>query len=264
MGSGRSEKLRVSTSSRKQKKLSLAPSLKNKLQKLKDMDYFNIHSSLPVHIRQQDNLFKIKEKLRKDVEFLQSIGVMDYSLIITVAKIPTITREWRERSFSDLEDQHTDTDNLSLPHNPNKSNQLSSHKVHSFHNQIIKQVLVAQHDRNILYSPSRRFAYVFGIIDVLQEYDVEKEFEGTCKKLKAFLRRSKQTDYSVKKPKEYAKRFLEKMDKVFKAWQPKYDYNGEEEDEEEEEEELGQGSYIFPHTNISDDEIQYQEIQYLP
>lgn len=68
----------------------------------------------------------------------------------------------------------------------------------------------------VLYSPSRKFVYIMGIIDYLGEWNLQKIGEAVGKRFKAHFTRQ-DTNFSAKPPGEYADRFLTKIKSIFRA-----------------------------------------------
>jgi hypothetical protein len=65
-------------------------------------------------------------------------------------------------------------------------------------------------------SPSRRFVYIMGLIDYLGKWNMNRRLEMLTKQLRAhFIRQN--TDFSVKPPDEFAKRFLRKVRRIFRV-----------------------------------------------
>ena len=65
-------------------------------------------------------------------------------------------------------------------------------------------------------SPSRRFVYIMGLIDYLGKWNMNRRLEMLTKQLRAhFIRQN--TDFSVKPPEEFAKRFLRKVRRIFRV-----------------------------------------------
>jgi len=68
--------------------------------------------------------------------------------------------------------------------------------------------------RVVLFSPSKRFCYIMGLIDYLGKWNMNKRLEMLGKSLRAhFIRQN--TDFSVKPPAEFAERFRKKAKRIF-------------------------------------------------
>ncbi len=66
-----------------------------------------------------------------------------------------------------------------------------------------------------MFSPSKKFIYLMGIIDYLGKWNMSKRLEMYSKTFLAHFNRLK-TDFSVKPPHEFANRFLTKSRRIFK------------------------------------------------
>ena len=67
-----------------------------------------------------------------------------------------------------------------------------------------------------MYSPSGRFCYIMGLIDYLGKWNMNRRLEMLTKQLRAhFIRQN--TDFSVKPPDEFAKRFVRKVKRIFRV-----------------------------------------------
>lgn len=70
--------------------------------------------------------------------------------------------------------------------------------------------------RFVMYSPSGKFAYIMGLIDYLGKWNMNKKLEMFGKSLRAhFIRQN--TDFSVKPPDEFARRFIKKVKRIFRV-----------------------------------------------
>ncbi len=172
--------------SRSTRRFHMTEKIKEGLQKLKDIDFLNLHTTLPIAPNQATVWEAAQAKITKDVRFLESINIMDYSLIITVAKVrPTASSLIQFEKLSENGPEKLPPTEFSM----------------------------LQRNGNCLFSPSGKFAYVFGIIDILQEYDIEKKGEGGLKGVLAKF--SGKSDISCQPPNTYADRFLGKLGGVF-------------------------------------------------
>ena len=165
---------------RSTKRYHMTDKIKESFPKLKDIDFANLHGTLPIGITQASAWETAQAKIMKDVRFLESINIMDYSMIITVARL---------RKIFAAKDEYEEEDKLP------------------------EEIARLQRNGNCLFSPSGKFAYVFGIIDILQEYDIEKKGEGGLKGVLAKF--SGKSDISCQPPNTYADRFLGKLGGVF-------------------------------------------------
>ena len=77
--------------------------------------------------------------------------------------------------------------------------------------------------RFIMFSPSKKFCYIMGLIDYLGKWNMNKRLEMYGKTFLAhFIRQN--TDFSVKPPHEFARRFLRKVKRIFRV-QKTFDKN---------------------------------------
>ena len=67
----------------------------------------------------------------------------------------------------------------------------------------------------VMFSPSKRYVYLMGIIDYLGRWNITKKMEMYGKTFLAHFIRQK-TDFSVKPPREFAKRFRKNVRKIFR------------------------------------------------
>lgn len=76
-----------------------------------------------------------------------------------------------------------------------------------------------------MYSPSKNYVYLMGLIDYLGRWNLNKKSEMYGKTFLAhFIRQN--TDFSVKPPHEFARRFLRKVKRIFKV-KPNKEKNGD-------------------------------------
>eukprot|EP00656_Telonema_subtile_P010193 TRINITY_DN14878_c0_g1_i2.p1 TRINITY_DN14878_c0_g1~~TRINITY_DN14878_c0_g1_i2.p1 ORF type:complete len:690 (-),score=148.29 TRINITY_DN14878_c0_g1_i2:230-2299(-) len=154
---------------------------------LKDLDLgFQVHASL-------DKTEQIVDQLQIDVQFLESMSIMDYSLLLGVHYL---TSDQYEIGPDGLPRIHP-VNNAKSP-NPNMLQRKSS---------------VFQTDYGgviALKSSGEVVILSFGVIDILQTYDNFKFSEHWCKRLCI----SKEA-ISVNDPFFYAKRFKERMKALF-------------------------------------------------
>ena len=60
-----------------------------KLGLLKDSDFKCMHNrELPVHVDNKDTVTEFVQTIEKDVRFLESLRIMDYSLFLIIVKMP--------------------------------------------------------------------------------------------------------------------------------------------------------------------------------
>lgn len=79
-----------------------------------------------------------------------------------------------------------------------------------------------------MYSPSKRFVYIMGLIDYLGRWNFQRYGEMFGKTFLAHFTRQ-DTNFSVKPPHEFAHRFLKKVKRVFEVRE--WERNMDEDDE---------------------------------
>jgi hypothetical protein len=193
LGAGYDEILRADSGNKLErlraiKRSHLSEGVRGNLSKLKDIDFLHFHQSLPIAATQASLWEMAQAKITKDVRFLESINIMDYSMILTVAHTKS-GRGQEEAKARAAEGGLVEEEKM-------------------------PEVLQKLHrNGNCLFSPSGSFAYIFGIIDILQEYDIQKRSEERLKKAKALI--TGKSDISCQPPGAYADRFLSKLGSVF-------------------------------------------------
>ena len=160
--------------------------------KLKDNDFENFVKPLPISSERTElNKWKeIKEIIKKDLDLLQRLNFMDYSLILCVIDCSNEESKDNKSSFVFYDSDKND-----------KSNNFYT---------LIRDKM------NHLYSSSKNFIYVLGIIDFFQKYDIKKKSEKLIKKELKFAKESTvNEDLTVKDSKAYAERFFSNLDNLF-------------------------------------------------
>jgi 1-phosphatidylinositol-4-phosphate 5-kinase len=145
--------------------------LKNRT--LKDIDFNSIDKKLAIPLDQSHLLFSV---LSKDIEFLKSQKLMDYSLLLGVVK------------FEDLRNNPDDNDTLK-----------------DDINELIKKGI-------FFWDQSFEFGYILGIIDYFQQYTFSKFVEKYSKRL---IYCSCGLDTSSQSSAVYSQRFFKYMTKIF-------------------------------------------------
>jgi hypothetical protein len=195
----------------------------NKLGLLKDEDFQRIHKALYVDMDSKMEVEMLNASLEKDVNFLTSLNIMDYSLFIVVLHAPTEDPLFRdshtERQDSDSEEENGKSSNNGSSYTEKQAN--------------LSKAISSLVDSNkyVLYSRKRKFIYLVGLIDYLQKYIRKKKLERLGKQLVAFNNLNEDDmDISCQPPEQYSGRFMEKATQVFIAPE-----NLENENENEEE-----------------------------
>jgi hypothetical protein len=121
-----------------------------------------------------------------DVEILRKSGIMDYSLMLTIAYNPKLTEEERKTKFAPI-------------------NFLNDEKV-QFNARKMRESYAT--NRNVVVSEDGVFVYSLGIIDYLQYYDAFKKLENFFKTIKNC---GKSRLISAVAPNIYAERYFKFM-----------------------------------------------------
>lgn len=63
----------------------------SRINELKDVDFKNIHGSLPVCREDAGKMEDVVRQIKRDAEFLRRNGIMDYSLLLIIVKMPSVS-----------------------------------------------------------------------------------------------------------------------------------------------------------------------------
>jgi len=137
----------------------------------KDIDFKDRKILLPI-----DQITKINEIVKKDVEFLKSMQVMDYSFLIGIHEVQTF----------------------------------ATHP--SLHSKTSDDIFTQLFEARGWTSDDGRFVYFIGLIDILQKYDSNKRIEHF---VKITLLCQDKNGISVVEPNDYAERFLNFVTSIF-------------------------------------------------
>ena len=137
------------------------------------------------------------KQLYLDTEWLASVNIMDYSLLLGIY-YTKIYRHNRYKSVihlnpNEIQQEFKETDHDSRSPSPKHSN-----KKHDFTNYDV-------YDATYIEGPGR---YCIGVIDMLQEWDLNKKTERF---IKMYLRGKDGDGISCVEPQQYRRRFLQKM-----------------------------------------------------
>lgn len=191
----------------------LKEQLLSKRRLLKDSDFKCMHDrKLPVAIESKDTVVEFLQTIEKDVRFLESLRIMDYSLFLIVLQVP---KQADPESPVSLEMIQND---VKILNNANDDSLKSFELENKIKEDVLNMTLdeLVRHNRFVMYSPSKRFVYIMGLIDYLGKWNINKRSEMYTKTFLAhFIRQN--TDFSVKPPHEFADRFLKKIKRVFKV-----------------------------------------------
>ena len=152
-----------------------------------------------------DNKARLMKQLRRDVAFLTHCGIMDYSLLIGIHKItsgddgqcdPEPNTPWFRQDKGGLR-SYSPFHPCSI-YEQQKSGRDTFRGMTEYQGTNVNDLPIA--------------TYFFGIVDVLQEYNLRKKAEHILKT--RFLCRNRHK-VSVVNQQEYGERFLKAMDKIF-------------------------------------------------
>ena len=160
----------------------------SRISELKDVDFKNIHGSLPVCREDAGKLEDVVRQIKRDAEFLRRNGIMDYSLLLIIVKMPSVGGEG--------------------------AGDKSQAKVLKNYKYIEQLDTLLSNYYAVLRSPSKSFIYILGIIDYLQQWDIQKQGE---KGIKEYLNPEERGKYSAIPPREYCARFQRGIQTIFTA-----------------------------------------------
>lgn len=187
---------------------------------------------LPVTSDDYETVEEFIRVVESDVRFLESLRIMDYSLFLIVLEVPKGYDNPSTANSEDLKLACNEIDlTADLKNTGNSNNFDSSIKPHPFTTLLTfedqdrktkEEDLFARLDeliklgRFVMFSPSKRFVYIMGLIDYLGKWNLNKRLEMYSKTFLAhFIRQN--TDFSVKPPHEFARRFLKKVKRIFRV-----------------------------------------------
>eukprot|EP00002_Diphylleia_rotans_P030133 TRINITY_DN6176_c0_g1_i2.p1 TRINITY_DN6176_c0_g1~~TRINITY_DN6176_c0_g1_i2.p1 ORF type:complete len:573 (+),score=85.16 TRINITY_DN6176_c0_g1_i2:195-1913(+) len=164
---------------------------------LKDIDFEKIMGSISVGLEMKSRLLA---QLRSDTEFLCGLGIMDYSLLLSVSeglKTARDRRNLRRHSSSSL---YSLASGSQTPHIP-------------FFRQYCGGIEEKRDDdrQSIVSEAYIDRSFHIGIIDLFQEYNFEKKAERWAK---VHLRCKDGQGISSVSPEEYAQRFTDMIDRI--------------------------------------------------
>jgi hypothetical protein len=191
----------------------------SKLGLLKDSDFKCMHDrKLPVSSENQQIGEDFIRIIEQDVRFLEGLRIMDYSLFLIVLEVPKSFEEQKQEAAANNMSNNLDGDQSKDDMNQSKyftimfDEQEQKRKEEEFYARLDELIHLG---RFVMYSPSKRFVYLMGLIDYLGKWNMQKRFEMYGKTFLAhFIRQN--TDFSVKPPHEFANRFLRKVKRVFR------------------------------------------------
>ncbi|KAK1884913.1 Phosphatidylinositol 5-phosphate 4-kinase type-2 alpha [Dissostichus eleginoides] len=163
----------------------------------KDNDFIN--NGQKIHI-DGENKKMFLEKLRKDVEFLAQLKLMDYSLLVGIHDVERAEQEDVESEDNEADEEgESDGGGVGTPPD-SPSNTLDSNKPLSpgEFDPTIDVYAIKSND-----TAPRKEVYFMAIIDILQHYDAKKKAAHAAKTVK----HGAGAEISTVNPEQYSKRF---------------------------------------------------------
>ncbi|KAF5893962.1 phosphatidylinositol 5-phosphate 4-kinase type-2 alpha, partial [Clarias magur] len=165
----------------------------------KDNDFINDGQKIYID---EENKKIFLEKLRKDVEFLALLKLMDYSLLVGIHDVERAEQEEVESEDNEGDDEGESDGGIVGTPPDSPSNTLDSTKPLSpgDFDPTIDVYAIKSHDN----SP-RKEVYFMAVIDILQHYDAKKKAAHAAKTVK----HGAGAEISTVNPEQYSKRFYE-------------------------------------------------------
>ncbi|XP_032871428.1 phosphatidylinositol 5-phosphate 4-kinase type-2 alpha [Amblyraja radiata] len=169
----------------------------------KDNDFIN--DGQKIHINEENKKLFL-EKLKKDVEFLAQLKIMDYSLLVGIHDVERAEQD--EMEFEDEEDEGESdgaggqvTGSCGTPPD-SPGNILNSSRPLALgeFDPTIDVYAIKSHENS-----QRKEVYFLGIIDILTHYDAKKKAAHAAKTVK----HGAGAEISTVNPEQYSKRFVE-------------------------------------------------------
>ncbi|XP_063283625.1 phosphatidylinositol 5-phosphate 4-kinase type-2 gamma [Pelobates fuscus] len=176
---------------------------------LKDMDFLNMSQKVYVD-EEQKKVFM--DKLKRDVEFLVQLKIMDYSLLLGIHDV--FRGEQEEDEELEEEDAENDGPVLSNVGSYGTSPEgiagyLNSHKPPLGAGEF--EPLIDVYAIKSSDSAPQKEVYFMGLIDILTQYDAKKKAAHAAKTVK----HGAGAEISTVHPDQYGKRFLEFVTNIF-------------------------------------------------
>uniref|UniRef100_A0AAQ5ZRR6 Phosphatidylinositol 5-phosphate 4-kinase type-2 alpha n=1 Tax=Amphiprion ocellaris TaxID=80972 RepID=A0AAQ5ZRR6_AMPOC len=165
----------------------------------KDNDFINDGQKIYID---GENKKMFLEKLRKDVEFLAQLKLMDYSLLVGIHDVERAEQEEVESEDNEAEEEgESDGGGIGTPPD-SPSNTLDSTKPLSpgEFDPAIDVYAIKSND-----SAPRKEVYFMAVIDILQHYDAKKKAAHAAKTVK----HGAGAEISTVNPEQYSKRFYD-------------------------------------------------------
>uniref|UniRef100_A0A7N8XU74 Phosphatidylinositol 5-phosphate 4-kinase type-2 alpha n=1 Tax=Mastacembelus armatus TaxID=205130 RepID=A0A7N8XU74_9TELE len=165
----------------------------------KDNDFINDGQKIYID---EENKKMFLEKLRKDVEFLAQLKLMDYSLLVGIHDVERAEQEEVESEDNEAEEEgESDGGGVGTPPD-SPSNTLDSTKPlpPGEFDPAIDVYAIKSND-----SAPRKEIYFMAVIDILQHYDAKKKAAHAAKTVK----HGAGAEISTVNPEQYSKRFYD-------------------------------------------------------
>uniref|UniRef100_A0AAY4CVK3 Phosphatidylinositol 5-phosphate 4-kinase type-2 gamma n=1 Tax=Denticeps clupeoides TaxID=299321 RepID=A0AAY4CVK3_9TELE len=179
----------------------------------KDVDFRN--NMQKVYVSEEDKE-RIMEKLRRDVEFLERLKIMDYSLLLGIHDVSRAEKYEDEAEEPSCEDE-AEPENGLAPAPLVGSYGTSPEGIASYMNSY-KPLGPGEFDPYVdVYAiksapgAPRKEVYFMGLIDVLTQYDTKKKAAHAAKTVK----HGAGAEISTVHPEQYAKRFRDFITNIF-------------------------------------------------
>ncbi|XP_076146227.1 phosphatidylinositol 5-phosphate 4-kinase type-2 alpha isoform X1 [Alosa pseudoharengus] len=164
----------------------------------KDNDFINDRQKIYID---EDNKKMFLEKLRKDVEFLAQLKLMDYSLLVGIHDVERAELEEVDSEDNEEGDEGESDGGVGTPPD-SPSNTLDSSKPLSpgEFDPTIDVYAIRSHD-----AAPRKEVYFMAVIDILTHYDAKKKAAHAAKTVK----HGAGAEISTVNPEQYSKRFYD-------------------------------------------------------
>ncbi|KAG9356079.1 hypothetical protein JZ751_000923 [Albula glossodonta] len=165
----------------------------------KDNDFINDGQKIYID---EDNKKMFLEKLRRDVEFLAQLKLMDYSMLVGIHDVERAEQEEVESEDNEGEDEGESDGGVAGSPPDSPSNTLDSTKPlgPGEFDPTIDVYAIKSHD-----SAPRKEVYFMAVIDILTHYDAKKKAAHAAKTVK----HGAGAEISTVNPEQYSKRFYD-------------------------------------------------------
>ncbi|XP_059812252.1 phosphatidylinositol 5-phosphate 4-kinase type-2 gamma-like isoform X1 [Hypanus sabinus] len=176
---------------------------------LKDVDFLNLNQK--VYIGQEDKKL-FMDKLRRDVEFLARLKIMDYSLLLG---IHDVQRQKDEEEGAPttivVSEDNRNTHSSVSPHQYGHTPEMLGAYLNKVPDFIEEHSPPDAHAIKSSESAPRKEVYFMGLIDILTQYDTKKKAAHAAKTVK----HGAGAEISTVNPEQYAKRFMDFITNIF-------------------------------------------------